>query len=263
MSSILNARFVSKGIYKAMLAFNRKRALAKMKQHPFLWGELEKYIEKSGSTGCEFSDYWMLYEYIRKNKPTKILECGTGVSTIAMACALIENEKENGVAGKVISMESIPQWHQQAVSLLPSNLSPYVELVLSEKVEYCHSIFRGVGYKDIPDHDYEFVFIDGPGTSAPSDNTRSFNFDFINVVKKSNRPVYGVTDKRLGTTYVMQKIFGMDKVRYESKLGLGLIGPCTKEDIRSEIKGSSFSHKINAFGKNELNLRMLLSKTSA
>ena len=96
------------------------------------------------------------------------------------------------MAGKVVSMESVPEWHKQAKELLPASLSSYVDLVLSEKVEYCHSIFRGVGYKDVPDYDYELVFIDGPGTSAPSDQTRSFDFDYINVVKKSAKPVYGI-----------------------------------------------------------------------
>lgn len=256
----MGSRFIFKAISKAILAFNSKLAFKKIKKHPSLWEELSSYMDKSGSTGCEYSDYWMLYEYIRNKRPNHVLECGTGVSTIAIACALQENEKEFGVVGKVVSMESVPEWHKQANELLPANLSSYVDLVLSDKVEYCHSIFRGVGYKDIPDYDYELVFIDGPGTSAPSDQTRSFDFDYINVVKKSAKPVYGILDKRLGTTYVMQKIFGVDKVRFDPKLNLGFIGPCTKEDIRSEIKGASFTHKINIFCKNELNLHMLETK---
>jgi hypothetical protein len=38
----------------------------------------------------------------------------------------------------------------------------------------------GVGYQDIPGREYQFVFIDGPETTAPSDEigTASFSYGF-------------------------------------------------------------------------------------
>ena len=50
----------------------------KLKINKDLWEVLEKYIEKSKSTGCSYIDYRELYYYIRQNKPKEILECGTG-----------------------------------------------------------------------------------------------------------------------------------------------------------------------------------------
>ena len=104
---------------------------------------------------------------------------------------------------------------------------------LSEEKEYCYGYFRGVGYESVPDRDYDFVFIDGPGTSAPSDGHKSFNFDFLNVVKSSNKTVSGIIDKRLTTVFVMQKVFGKAKVKYNPRFRLGYIDSCSKDDFLS------------------------------
>ena len=65
-------RFISKAISKTIFAFNRKLAFKKIKKHSLLWEELSSYMDKSGSTGCEYSDYWVLYEYIRNKRPIHV-----------------------------------------------------------------------------------------------------------------------------------------------------------------------------------------------
>src|SRR5262245_2042846 len=50
-------------------------------------GELQAYLSRSGSTGCNYLDYWELYKAVRERKPREILECGTGVSTVVLAVA--------------------------------------------------------------------------------------------------------------------------------------------------------------------------------
>jgi hypothetical protein len=87
-------------------------------------------------------------------------------------------------------------------------------------------------------------------------NTRSFDFDFINVVKSSDKEVFGIVDARLGTCYVYQKIFGLDKVKYDPKSNLCFVGPCTKNNLKTKISSESFFHKFSILGKTELNLRM-------
>ena len=218
---------------------------------------MTEYIKISDSTGCSFSDLWILYNYIKKNKPKEILECGTGVSTIVMAHALMENEEQYNQKGRITSMEDQEKWYKHARIIMPDHLKPYIDLIHSEKVEYCYSIFRGIGYKNVPERPYEFVFIDGPETTAPSDGMTSFDFDYINVVIKSNNPVYGIIDKRIGTSYVFQKIFGVDKVRYDTKRDLCFIGPCTNKDIRTRISTNSFLHSLRFVRKTKLNLHML------
>ena len=248
--------YFNKLIIKIQKKILDRTARIKLKRNPGLWRVLCEYQAASRSTGCNCSDYWELYRYVRKNRPTEILECGTGVSTIVMACALKDNEAETGERGRITSMEDMAEWYSHAVALVPRDLAGYINLVFSERTEYCHSIFRGVGYREIPPRSYDFIFIDGPGTLAPSDNAVAFDFDYINVVRRADRPVFAILDKRLGTCYVFQKIFGAKKVRYHPARGLSYIGPFSKEDIRSKISGRSFSHHLSPFRKKELNLRM-------
>ena len=233
-----------------------RTALRKFENMPDLQALLQDYIKKTNSTGCKYVDYWVLYQYIKQKRPIEILECGTGVSTVVMAYALMENENSNGLRGRITSIEESDEYFQQAIQLMPEKLRPYVDILQSEKKEFTHTIFRGVGYKDIPDRDYDFVFIDGPTAYAPSDSTEAFNFDFINIVKKSTKPVAGIIDNRKITCYVLQKIFGIEKVRFDAKSSLGFIHPCSREDIRSAAPGELFKRNIKLFGKNELKLQM-------
>ena len=74
-----------------------KHGLKNIRKNVELWNTLTEYLKTSDSTGCSFSDYWILYSHIKKYKPKEILECGTGVSTIVMAHALMENEGEESL----------------------------------------------------------------------------------------------------------------------------------------------------------------------
>lgn len=233
-----------------------RQAKENIQKNARLWSTLSEYLKISESTGCSYSDYWTLYSYIKENKPAEILECGTGVSTIVMAHAVMENKDDASLEGRITSMENVETWYTQAVKAMPEHLKPYIDLILSEKVEYCHSLFRGVGYQDVPDRPYGFVFIDAPDPIAPSDGTSSFDFDYINVVMKSDKPVFGIIDKRLGTSYVFQKIFGLEKVVYDPKRDLCFVGPFTKEDIRARVGTSSFLHSFKIIGKTKLDLHM-------
>ena len=73
---------------------------------------------------------------------------------------------------------------------------------------------------------------------------------------RSDRPVLGILDTRIGTCFVLQKVFGVYKVKYDPKLGLGFVGPCTSKNIGSKSSSESFSHCIRVFGGNELTLHM-------
>ena len=180
------------------------------------------------------------------------MECGTGASTLVMAHALMENTQDGHPAGRITSMEDVEIWYQHAQKLIPDQLKPYIDFICSPKVEYCHSIFRGVGYEDIPERDYQFAFIDGPETTALSDEIGTFDFDLINVVKKANQPVFAVVDKRVTTCYVFQKIFGTEKVRFDPRCDLGFVGPLTKSDLKSKIETGSFSHCFRLLGHTRL-----------
>ena len=247
---------IRKPIFSLTKSIHDKRGLQNLRKNQHLYRTLTQYLELSQSTGCSYYDYWTLYRHIRKNKPVEILECGTGVSTIVMAWALMENEREGDPAGRITSMEDIDIWYQKAAKLVPEQLKPYIELIHSPKVEYSYSIFRGVGYQEIPQRAYEFVFVDGPETTAPSDGTMAFDFDLINVVKNADHPVSAIVDKRVTTCYVYQKVFGTDKVEFDPRCDLCFVGPLTKKNLKSRIGGGRFAHTFRLWGNSELNFIM-------
>jgi predicted O-methyltransferase YrrM len=204
-----------------------------------LWSLLEPYLARTRSTGCHYSDYEVLYRYIRESKPREILECGTGVSTVVVAYALRENAIRDGIEGRVTSMEDVRFWFEMAERLLPDELRDYADIRFSRTVEDGYTIFRGVRYAEVPERGYDFVFTDGPSTLAPSDGTRSCDLDYLHVVRRAGHPVFGIVDGRLTTCYVLQKVFGPQKVRFDVLRNIGYVGPCTRHDMRTIARSSS------------------------
>lgn len=229
----------------------------KLRKNSELWTALQEYLRKTESTGCGYIDYACLYEIVRTTKPVEILECGTGVSTLVIAHALMENEKETGVAGRVTSMEEDKHWLEMSRTLLPPQYSKYVLFELSNTVEDRYSLFRGGRYTTLPDRTYDFVFVDGPKYDSPLDGGATFDFDFIHVLRKAEKPVSCLIDKRLSTVFVLQQLLGKDKVTYSAVEGLGYVKPCTKHDlgnIATSISSKNFANSLRLFGNSELSI---------
>jgi hypothetical protein len=153
------------------------------------------YFSRSVSRGPYFDAYIHLYKWVKRHRPAEILECGTGKSTIAIACAMLEN----GV-GRVTSMEEDMFWYDEAMRMLPEELKPHIEIILSPTERYRVSSInpkfpdrkmRGWRYVDTPIRSYEMVFVDGPD--------RQPNFDFLWVLHKCNKEAIAFVDKRPAT----------------------------------------------------------------
>jgi len=231
------------------------RAKNILKNKTELWKTLNSYLKKSSSTGSNYSDYLSLYNYVEKNQPKEILECGTGVSTIIIAQAL----KDNNIDGRITSLESEKKYFDLALKILPTHLSQYIDIKLSPVIEDYYSLFRGCRYEHIPlDRKYEFVYVDGPSYKA-KDNTLTFDFDFLYILKQSNHPISAIIDKRISTCYVLQKVLGTDKVRYDALRHQGFVNSCTKSDIKhfSMFEPSSaFSDSFSIFKNSKLQLEL-------
>ncbi len=228
-----------------------------LRRNTELWTALQDYLKKTESTGCGYIDYACLYETIRKSRPVEVLECGTGVSTLIIAHALKENEKETGVTGHVTSMEEHAEWLEMSRQLLPPQYRKYVSFELSHTIEDRYSLFRGVRYAAIPNKAYDFVFVDGPKYESPLDGGATFDFDYIHVLKGAEKPVGCLIDKRLSTVFVLQQLLGTDKVRYSAIAGLGYVRPCTKSDlgtIATSISSSNFAGSLRVFGNSRLSI---------
>ena len=203
----------------------------KIRKNKVLWGSLQEYLKKTKSTGCGYIDYWYLYDYVRKNKPVEILECGTGVTTLIMATALLELEGEGHKVGRITSMDSHREYLDMSRDLLPEPLKKYVDFHCSDLMEDFFSIYRGIRYKDIPNREYDFVFIDGPDYKSSLDDMLTFDFDFLYLLQKTEHPIAGMVDKRVSTCYVMQQLLGTDRVKYDPVAHLGFIKPSTKNHL--------------------------------
>lgn len=209
------------------------RAQASIREKPALWDWLEWYKERTSSTGCSYGDYLALYNYVRIHKPREVLECGTGLSTVVLAYALMENEREHGLSWRLTSLEENREYYELARKSLPEELAgdSRVRLVLSDIVEDSYELFRGVRYKDVPQAPYDFVFVDGPRKLAdPEEKPLTFDFDFIRVVLASDRPVGAMIDTRTSTAYVCSLLFPTH-FRYDYVRKLGVVLPATRRDI--------------------------------
>lgn len=226
-----------------------------LRNNSALWTALQEYLNKTKSTGCGYIDYAALYRSVRSLKPIEILECGTGVSTLVIAHALMENERETGKRGRVTSMEEHEEWLDMSRKLLPDRFAEYVDFRLSGVMEDHYSLFRGVRYQHIPDRAYDFVFVDGPKYVSPVDGAMTFDFDFLHVLRSTKQPIGGLIDKRVSTVFVLQQLLGPEKVRYSKVAGLGYIESCTQSDlgtIQSTLSSQNFAQSMRLFGSSRL-----------
>jgi predicted O-methyltransferase YrrM len=235
-------------------ALLERRAEAALRAHRELWTLIERAAAGNEVTGVSFADYLTLYRFVREHRPREILECGSGLSTIVLAQALRENERDGFPHGRVTSMEDVPQWHENARARLPAELAPYVDFVLSDKVDGVHKIFRGVRYAALPDRPYDFVFSDGPERHSPVNGDKLFNLDLLEIVKRSTTPVRGIVDDHYLTAYVLQKVLGPRNTRYSAVRKLLFVGPVTRDDV-GFLQRENFAPDLRLFGGTWFKLR--------
>ncbi len=216
-------------IFRKIINIYAKKRLQKMP----IWDVLQTYSGKTHFPGKHFYKYLKLYTYVKKHKPLAILECGTGISSIVMAHALMENELKTGKTGTIKSMEENPgEYLEKARSIVPENLKKYLEIVQSPKVEDNIYYFTGVRYNEVPKMDYDFVFIDGPTTKSIHDGRELFDFDFIRLVLNSNKPISALVDNRRSSCLVYRQLFGRKKVKFNPISNIGRIKDCSKKNLR-------------------------------
>jgi predicted O-methyltransferase YrrM len=242
-------------ILERLVAFNDRRADAVLQRIPAVSAAVRRYRATSGVTGASHSDYLTLYREIRRYQPREVLELGTGISTVVLAHALLDNAAEGAPLGHLTSMEEDAGWHAQAVASLPVELEHVVDIVHSPKVDGHYKMFRGVQYASVPERPYDYIFSDGPERHSPVDGDKLFDLDFIQVVRRSDRPIRGVVDDHYLTFYVLQKVFGPELARYSPTRRLMHVGPVTRTDVR-HLRRENFVADLRLLGRTELHLRM-------
>lgn len=219
--------------------FYNEKAEDHLRQRPALWDDIVRYRETAKTTGCSDCNLWELYRTIRWLRPAEVLECGSGLSTVAIAHALLKNVAEK-YDGRLTSMEDQPEYFEEHQRLCPDALKPLVDYVLSPKRDASVYCFSGVAYTEIPNRPYEFVFVDGPYHGSSATGQMTCDLDFLEVVSRSSTPVWGQIDGRITTAYAYQSLLPRSQVRFDPKRGITFLGPLTKEDLPILDSGTLF-----------------------
>jgi hypothetical protein len=176
--------------------------------------DLKTYFKGSTTTGTQPITLWLAVKTILHTKPRMILECGTGASSIVLSLAVKKIKSEDpSYDCKIISMESVREWYDTAVENLPTHHLDTVQIIYGPREKYEISMFRGYIHSNIPDNDYDLVFLDGPNFEDEKGTT--FCADALYIYQKSGKKkLLGVFDGRASSAFVIQTLFGKKAVDY-------------------------------------------------
>tara|TARA_B100000780_G_C21037061_1_gene415956 strand:- start:275 stop:1006 length:732 start_codon:yes stop_codon:yes gene_type:complete len=216
-----------------MRKYLRYKARKELRKIPELWNLINDYLRKTGSTGISWVDIHELYKSVRSARPKSVLELGQGSSTLVIAFALRENEKE-GYPGKITAMEELEEYLVMGRDLLGEEFRPYVNYVLCPRVDFTYEIFRGVRYSEVPNIDFDFIFVDGPMHTSPTDGQFCYDADLIYILQRpiQSSPISGLVDFRLSSSYVFQKLLGKENVKFNMLKELAFLDSVESKDLK-------------------------------
>lgn len=181
-------------------------------------------VGRSISTGAEMSDYWMLHSYITTRRPRRVLECGSGVTSVIIAHALCEVATRCPASppGHLWTMESIPEYYEDARALCPEELRAFVTYHLSPQVERC---WRGRAwvscYERLPESEFDFVWVDGPDLKTPYG--KAPNGDILFLADRIGGKRFDVlVDKRKMACEIYARFWGPELFGFDYALRIGV-----------------------------------------
>ena len=99
---------------------------------------------------------------------------------LAIILALIENQKENNIDGKLFSVDGNDKWLNNILNLIPKNFLEYSSFLYSKpKISsYNNQIISF--HENLPDVSPNFIYLDGP-------SHRDVEGDIKNIMFKENK----------------------------------------------------------------------------
>lgn len=205
---------------------------------------IRKWEKQLKTTGCDYEDYAILWQYVRKFQPQYFLELGPGVSTHVIAQAMKEfcYDKYEGKI-KLVSIEEDSEWHKMVKANGPD--VPFWEVHLSKVSSSNIFCFSGRYYEAIPYYPYNVTFVDGPHQKMQC------TLDFFRILYSYNRGMTFLVDFRLYTMMAMFFMFGEKNI---SRLNerFFMVGPVKFLETDVNRKRGFFSAEKHE----ELNLRI-------
>jgi hypothetical protein len=123
-------------------------------------------------------------------------------------------------------MDDVKAWQQHATAIFPFERFGFVQILHADANRYSVGFVTGTVYQAVPDHPYEFVFVDGPAHQG------SCNMDFIRHLQ--NHPelsVRAIIDRRLPTIRAYGTLLGRENVHYNLVTELGFVSPVSAADL--------------------------------
>lgn len=193
-------------------------------------GLSRQFTDDYTAIGTSSGDIAFLHDYIKRHRPRRVIEFGSGKSTWIIAKCM-ERYCWSEYSGDIqfVSMEESQYWHDQHVKFLPKesfeHFDEFVTMVCSKTENYQCKFISGLAYRDTPIEHFDFCFVDGPEVPEGCD------MDFVKLVVSSDKPMTALIDKRKRTQIAYAALFGKTKMkRYQN--GLCLIENITQRDLQ-------------------------------
>ena len=128
-----------------------------------LYNEIMRFKKNDISKHVSWITIFQLYDYILRNKPKRILELGSGLSTVIILVAIKDVKNiDQKYSPSFVSMENNKKYFINTKKKIPSNYRNKVKLILSKVIKDNFLLFSGYRYLKIPKMKYDFIFVDGP-----------------------------------------------------------------------------------------------------
>lgn len=103
----------------------------------------------------------VIHGEIRRLRPRRVLEFGSGCSTVVIAQALAENAAE-GHPGFLESLDADPHWGQVTIDSLPPRLAEHCRVAIVPAIPAEHAGIPAWRHREVPPPPFDFIYLDGP-----------------------------------------------------------------------------------------------------
>ncbi len=194
-------------------------------------GEIVPALAGGSTAGAGWTDYHLLHRYVLSRRPRRVLEFGSGKTTVVMAHALAVAHRAfpRREPGHLYSLEDLPRFHEEVKRRMPDDLMPYVTLLCREKREsHWHGDIWGFHYAEIPPGSFDFVFVDGPteyrDQQAVRQGTKGVCLDLLYLLERdSDASMDVVVDQKLNSLEAYESVLPRGTARYDPVMDVGVL----------------------------------------
>jgi hypothetical protein len=191
-------------------------------------------LRQSLSSGASLSDYYFLHKYVLAKKPRRVLEFGSGCTTLVLADALSQT------GGHLFSYEDVPEYHADIAALIPQDLKSYVTLIRADKltVTFEPGVW-GVRYAMEVSEVIEMIFVDGPFETVNGRTGACLDALFY-LERHPDISVDIIVDRKYGSLEAFQSVLPRKVIRYDPVMDLGFCVSCSGKMLQRDRLRRSF-----------------------